>query len=917
MSPGSSIGGTALRIAAVVAVIGHASSAQCSFSWDPRFGVEGIDGIVYSATTFDDGTGPALYLGGDFAVAETASGANVAKRVGSHWIAPGGGIPPTQLAFGQPNPPVTSFAGFDDGNGLRLHAARLLVYRLNGPAWTPITSATSGIHPTGVNALRTFNDGTGNALYAAGHFVRPGGSFSGVARWNGTNWLQVGGDFTAPLQQAQMNDLVSFTDQSAQTSLYVAGLFDVAGGVAANSIARWTGAAWAPLGTGVTSVAGQTTPGRIYDLHVWNDGLGDQLYACGTFTHGGGLASLNLVRWSGTTWSSIGSVVTANYVFSLGSMVVGGIPTLFVGGSNLQTAGGVPVTGIAAYNGIWSNPGGGITSTIPSATMIWVIHAFDDGNGEKLYAGGRFNRPGNLPNGENITTWDGATWARVDSTGELWGGEQVDINPTSSSSPIIQDVKLHDDGSGPALFVTGWFNRIGGVAANCIAKLDSQGWHPLGSGLNNAGTSLEVFDDGSGPKLYVGGWFGSANGVSAFRLARWNGTTFSAVPGFVSSQPTEALAVYDDGTGPALWVGRACPFCPPGPSNALMKWTPAGFVPFPQPIAQVSFPPTVHSLEVLDWGLGPRLVVGGRFDHVGGAPCSTIFAWDGSTVDTLGGGFGPLAGFFPVIRASAVFSGPSLIPRLVAGGLFGSILATGQPTKCVAQWNGAQWLPIGSGVDQLIDQGPEVYALCAVRDTIYESLYVGGRFLDASGVPVSNLARWDGAGWSNPDAGVRFVGKALRAWVDALEELDLGAGPSLVVAGAFNTAGPAVGAGLLALRTPSRPSIGFGQPAPGAPVTVIEQNLIPGQEYFSIFSLQPCGGGPGTGPYVGLCTNNLQSLLDQINLPAGAVPFHFIASASTEIFGPFPGIPPLVVDAINVHLTPLGCPSQVTRFTVQ
>jgi trimeric autotransporter adhesin len=906
-----------LTLAAAMAIT-LACKAQCTFTWDSRFGVEGLDGPVHRATTFDDGTGPALYVGGSFAVAETQAGGNVAKRAGSHWISPGGGLPSSQITFGQNNPPVACFATWDDGGGPRLFAARGAVYRLGPSSWTPLTSAASGINPGGATDLAAHDDGSGSKLYACGFFSRPGGTFAGVARWDGANWLQVGGDFTtAPPNGPQMHALARYTEPGGQTNLYAGGVFDHVGGFFMLSVARWNGSTWNYVGPGLSN---GTLAARVDDLHVWNDGTGDHLYACGSMTNAGATPTFGLARWNGFVWSSIGDLQGS--FFTLGSATVGGVSTLFVGGAPLQSAGGVAVSNIAAYAGAWSNPGGGITSS-PStaASQVWMLHEFDDGTGPKLCVGGRFNRPGGQANGEHITTWNGTAWARIDSPGPLLGGEFFEVAPLSSFSPTIEAAVVHDDGSGPALFVCGEFNRIGGVNANRIAKFDGQNWSALGTGLNGYATSLAVFDDGGGPKLFVGGNFSSANGVLAARLAKWNGTNFSSVPGWVGSQLVYCLTVYDDGTGPALWVGQNSPNgqSPPGQSIALRKWTPGGFVNFPRAITMTQSPVIPFSMAVQDWGIGPRLVVGGIFNNVGGVPSSGVFAWDGTNVDTMAGGFGSLNGTFPWVAASTVYSAPLQPPRLVVGGTFGTAIATGQPTLCIAQWDGVQWLPLGTGVNMTGDP-PEVKALRPFRDGLFESLYVGGRFIDAGGVGVSHLARWDGASWSDVGAGgVRFVGKALRAWVSDLIQADLGNGAALVATGAFNTAGPAVGSGLIAAWTPARPSITLSQPFAGGPVSVLESGLVTGQEYFSLFSFDLCGAGPGTGPYAGLCASNIVPLVDQVSLPVGTVPFHFIAGGPTAQFGPFPGIPPLTVDAVVIERTSpsSGCPSVVTRFSVQ
>ena len=93
------------------------------------------------------------------------------------------------------------------------------------------------------------------------------------------------------------------------------------------------------------------------------------------------------------------------------------------------------------------------------------------------------------------------------------------------------------------------------------------------------------------------------------------------------------------------------------------------------------------------------------------------------------------------------------------------------------------------------------------------------------------------------------------------------------------------------------------------------------REYFNVFSLDPCPGPAGTGPYAGLCVTtipNLQFLWSQILAPVGTPLTHFMASESYMSWGPFP-LPLLTVDAICFDFSGgvLGPISPVTRITVQ
>ena len=60
-------------------------------------------------------------------------------------------------------------------------------------------------------------------------------------------------------------------------------------------------------------------------------------------------------------------------------------------------------------------------------------------------------------------------------------------------------------------------------------------------------------------------------------------------------------------------------------------------------------------------------------------------------------------------------------------------MQVGQYANFVARWDGTEWHPLGSGVDNAVDTlvlGPD------------SMLYVGGRFSTAGGAPSNCIARW-------------------------------------------------------------------------------------------------------------------------------------------------------------------------------
>jgi hypothetical protein len=89
---------------------------------------------------------------------------------------------------------------------------------------------------------------------------------------------------------------------------------------------------------------------------------------------------------------------------------------------------------------------------------------------------------------------------------------------------------VFDDGRGPALYAAGAFEIAGRTTAHNIAKWDGTQWSPLlPGGSDDSVAVLAVYDDGSGPALYLGGSFSNAGGVPVNNICKWSGTVFSEI----------------------------------------------------------------------------------------------------------------------------------------------------------------------------------------------------------------------------------------------------------------------------------------------------------------------------------------------------------------------------------------------------
>ena len=208
----------------------------------------------------------------------------------------------------------------------------------------------------------------------------------------------------------------------------------------------------------------------------------------------------------------------------------------------------------------------------------------------------------------------------------------------------VNDIALYNGD----LYITGTFETIDGVQMGGMAMWDGTSWQPIGSGfLNSAspghGNCMEVYNN----ELYVGGVFTTVDGTAANKIAKWNGTTWSAVGGGLSM------------------MGVARDF--------------------------------LH--------LGDKLYIGGTVYGACNTPDVNMVSWDGNSYATVGSG--ELTNL-PGITGGYVLSLCDFNGDLYAAGVFtgvdGAVCSSG-----IARWDGTSWSGLPSGLPH--QQGMDVAVL--------------------------------------------------------------------------------------------------------------------------------------------------------------------------------------------------------------
>lgn len=331
------------------------------------------------------------------------------------------------------------------------------IAKWNGTTWSALgTGVTGGVAP-GVYALIFSSDGS---LYVGGDFTSANGvSYTAyVAKWNGSTFVAMGRGADAGVKAFAFGP---------DGSLYVGGVFthmhDGAGSNVANTayIAKWNGAAWSALGTGMDAA--------VYSLAMGSDGI---LYAGGNFANAGGVACASIAKWNGTAWSPLSS--------GMNSTVYGlcfGLDGILYAGGTFSTAGGLSCANTAKWNGTsWSPLGTGLNSDIYSlATNPFT------GN---VYMGGAFTTMGGHIFPQSNVIWNGTTWLPMDVVEPGGATNQATLfNPRGNIY-----IGFNGNGSATSATVT--------IPANTSTKSYPWIW------ITGPGTIYQVINDTTGRSIY-------------------------------------------------------------------------------------------------------------------------------------------------------------------------------------------------------------------------------------------------------------------------------------------------------------------------------------------------------------------------------------------------------------------------------
>ena len=175
----------------------------------------------------------------------------------------------------------------------------------SGPG-APWSSAFAPVGTSGeVRAVVRFDDGSGDALYVAGEFGGTADAVSsGVARWDGSQWSDVGGG----LDLADGEEVLELgvLPTAGGTLLAAVGSFETLGGEPCGGVAIWDGTQWARLGDGPPVMANEVA--TLVAVALFDDGVGEQIWVGGSVRDADFYIPGTrpyLAYWDGQAWTRV------------------------------------------------------------------------------------------------------------------------------------------------------------------------------------------------------------------------------------------------------------------------------------------------------------------------------------------------------------------------------------------------------------------------------------------------------------------------------------------------------------------------------------------------------------------------------------------------------------------------------------
>lgn len=261
------------------------------------------------------------------------------------------------------------------------------------------------------------------------------------------------------------------------------------------------------------------------------------------------------------------------------------------------------------------------------------------------------------------------------------------------------------------LYATGFFTSLCGSPYNHLAKFDGTSWSAVGTGHPTAGHQLKAIDN----ELY---FLAYQPALDSNWVYQWDGTTMNKV-------------------GEGVYLTTAV----------------------------TGFSQTANLYGLLEYE--NNIIACGEFDRVGTKTISGIMQWNGIEWEAMGSGLSGSLNSSPVMypHDMCVFE-----TDLIVGGNF--LQAGGVTVNGIARWDGVQWQNLGDGFNGT------VYGVCEFNGELYAS----GGFTMSGSTSLKNIAKWNGSAWVDPGFRMYYQNPGYYSFGHTLKVVN----GKLHVAGGFN-----------------------------------------------------------------------------------------------------------------------------------
>jgi hypothetical protein len=276
------------------------------------------------------------------------------------------------------------------------------------------------------------------------------------------------------------------------------------------------------------------------------------------------------------------------------------------------------------------------------------------------------------------------------------------------------------------LYVGGGFKYLDGQPYNYIAKWNGTSWSAVGTGMDDMILALTVFDG----KLIAGGYFLNAGGIPAMAVAAWDGVSWSAMDGLVDYSEVNSFAIHN---GELYAGGMFYAY-----NTGVEKWNGSTW----EPVGDSSMYNYgwIYALASYDG----KLIAGGDNIYINDTDYTVIASWDGSSWSVLGNSV------FDNNNSEEVHAFYTYDSKLIVGGNFtyvGGDVNTGLQSMYVAAWNGDSWESMSLDDGALSTNSLQDYV--GAITSFNGNLVVAGVFSRQHHAVANNIAMWDGSAWSD------------------------------------------------------------------------------------------------------------------------------------------------------------------------